>query len=53
MTVTRDGREVAELRPLRRRPLAAALLIKRWSTLPDIDPDSFRRDHDTVIDARL
>jgi prevent-host-death family protein len=53
LTVTRDGREVAELRPVGRRPLPAALLIARWSTLPDLDPADLRRDHDAIIDARL
>lgn len=53
LTVTRDGRQVAELRPLGRRPLKAGLLIERWSRLPRFDPDALRRDLDQVIDSRL
>lgn len=53
LTVTRDGRRVAELRPLERAPLKAALLVERWSRLPRVDPESLRRDLDAVIDFRL
>jgi len=31
LTVTRDGRPVAELRPLRPLPAKAAMLVERWS----------------------
>jgi antitoxin (DNA-binding transcriptional repressor) of toxin-antitoxin stability system len=30
VTVTRDGRPVAELRPLRQRGLSAVALLERW-----------------------
>ena len=30
VTVTRDGRPVAELRPLRARGIGAAALLERW-----------------------
>ncbi len=40
-TVTRDGRFVAELRPLQRGPSAAAL-IERFRRLPPVDPKGFR-----------
>lgn len=53
LTVTRDGRSVAELRPLRRRGLPAALLLERWRRLPAVDPVALRRDVDAVIDDRL
>jgi len=53
LTVTRDGRQVAELRPIERRPLKADVLIERWARLPRIDPDALRRDLDQVIDSRL
>ncbi|MGH7564573.1 MAG: type II toxin-antitoxin system Phd/YefM family antitoxin, partial [Gemmatimonadota bacterium] len=33
LTVTRDGRPVAELRPLPRPPLRAAALLNRWRGL--------------------
>jgi prevent-host-death family protein len=53
LTVTRDGRQVAELRPLGRQPLPAALLVERWSRLPPVDPESLRDDLDAVVDSRL
>jgi prevent-host-death family protein len=53
ITVTRDGRPVAELRPLPARPLTAATLVDRFRRLPPIDPDRFRDDVDSVIDQRL
>lgn len=53
LTVTRDGRQVAELRPLGRVPLTASVLVERWSRLPRVDPEDLRRDLDAVIDFRL
>ena len=53
LTVTRDGRRVAELRPLGRTPVNARVLVERWSRLPRVDPDGLRRDLDAVIDFRL
>ncbi len=53
LTVTRDGRRVAELRPLARVPIQAGVLVERWSRLPRVDPDRLRRDLDAVIDFRL
>ena len=53
LTVTRDGRRVAELRPLGRRALPASVLIERWSRLPEVDPQGLRRDLDAVVDSRL
>jgi len=53
ITVTRDGRPVAELRPLRRRGASAATLLERWRRLPAVDPDALRRDVDAVIDQAL
>jgi prevent-host-death family protein len=53
LTVTRDGRGVAELRPLGRRALPASVLIERWSRLPDVDPQGLRRDLDAAVDSRL
>jgi prevent-host-death family protein len=52
LTVTRDGRQVAELRPLGRQPRPAALLVERWSKLPAVDPQALRHDLDAVIDPR-
>jgi prevent-host-death family protein len=53
LTVTRDGRRVAELRPLARLPVKASVLVERWSRLPRVDPEGLRRDLDAVIDFRL
>jgi prevent-host-death family protein len=53
LTVTRDGRGVAELRPLGRLPVKANVLVERWSRLPRVDPEGLRRDLDAVIDFRL
>ncbi|MFZ3315305.1 type II toxin-antitoxin system Phd/YefM family antitoxin [Mycobacterium sp.] len=51
--VTRDGRPVAELRPLPRRSARPVELIERRKGLPRVDPDLLRRDIDTVIDPTL
>ncbi len=53
LTVTRDGEAVAELRPLRRRPLPAAILMKRWRNLPKVDAAQLRADIDKVLNASL
>ena len=52
-TVTRDGRPVAELRPLRPRGLRAAELVERWRRLPPFDPGVLRQDLDALIDNEL
>lgn len=53
VTVTRDGRPVAELRPVRSRGIAAAALLERWRRLPAVEVDVFRRDLDAAIDQSL
>jgi prevent-host-death family protein len=53
LTVTRDGRQVAELRPLGALPVKAGVLIGRWSRLPGFDPEGLRADLDQAIDAGL
>ena len=53
LTVTRDGRPVAELRPYRSTPLSAAVLLRRWRRLPILDAVLLRGDVDSVIDPRL
>ena len=50
IVVTRAGRPVAELRPLRSKGLDAAALLRRWRSVPRIDVDEFRRDIDDAID---
>ncbi len=53
LTVTRDGEPIAELRPLRRRPLPASVLLQRWRRLPTVDPALLREDIDALLDASL
>jgi len=53
VTVTRDGRPVAELRPYRTKAIGAAALLRRWQRLPTVDVARFRREVDRVVDPRL
>lgn len=53
LIVTRSGRPVAELRPLRGRGVKSSLLIERMKKLPRVDPRKLRADIDAVIDPRL
>lgn len=53
LIVTRDGTEVAELRPVRRRSAAPADLIARRRCVPRVDPVRLRRDIDALIDPAL
>jgi prevent-host-death family protein len=51
--VTRDGRAVAELRPLPRPSPGPAELIERRKRMPRVDPDALRRDIDAVLNPSL
>lgn len=53
VTVTRRGKQVAELRPLRSNAVPIAELVRRRAHLPLVDPAELRRDLDSVIDASL
>lgn len=53
ITITRDGKPVAELRPLPQRRLTAAVLIEQFRGLPAVDPVRFRADIDAVVDQSL
>lgn len=53
LTVTLDGRPIAELRPLRGRALSATTLLARWRRLPRLDPATLRADIDRALDAAL
>jgi prevent-host-death family protein len=53
VTVTRDGAEVAELRPRRRHGPSAHELIERRRHLPLVDPDRLLKDLDDVLNAEL
>ena len=48
ITITRSGRPVAELRPLR-AALSADALLDRWRRLPPVDPVALRRDIDELL----
>jgi prevent-host-death family protein len=53
LAVTRDGRPVAELRPLAKPVVDTETLIARRRTLPPMDPDLLRADIDAVLDMQL
>ena len=53
ITITRSGKPVAELRPLPRERVTAAVLIERFARLPTIDADRFRADVDRAVDQSL
>ena len=52
ITITRSGRPVAELRPLR-PALSAEALLDRWRLLPAVDPARLREDADRLLDSTL
>lgn len=52
ITITRSGRAVAELRPVR-PPLSAEALISRRRRLPAVDPVTLRADIDRLLDPSL
>lgn len=53
-TVTRDGRRIGELVPLRhrRRFVPKAEFVAMSRNVPAFDPDAFRADQDAVVDQR-
>jgi len=53
LTVTLDGRPIAELRPLPAKAVSAATLLSRWRRLPHVDPVRLRHDLDTALDTAL
>lgn len=52
LVVTRDGRPVAELRPLTPARVSIEDFQRAWATLPPIDPDELHAGIDVVIDQR-
>lgn len=50
LTITRSGKPVAELVALPRQPVPLSELRRRWSRLPEVDPEALRRDIDSVLD---
>jgi prevent-host-death family protein len=53
VTITRDGRPVAELRPLPPQPVDVRTFLARWRRLPPMDPERLRADIDSIIDQSL
>jgi prevent-host-death family protein len=53
VVVTRSGKPVAELRPIRPQARTADVLLDRWRRLPTVDAERLRRDLDTTVDPRL
>lgn len=53
VVVTRSGKPVAELRPMRSRGLSANQLLGRWRRLPALDPKALQADLDATIDPTL
>jgi prevent-host-death family protein len=53
VTITRDGKPVAELRPYVLSRVSAEALLTRWRRLPAIDPVSLRNDLDELLDSSI
>lgn len=53
VTVTRDGRPVAQLQPVPSAPLTAEQLLERCRRLPAVDPVCLRADIDRAVDTAL
>jgi prevent-host-death family protein len=52
ITITRDGKPVAELNPLR-PDLPAEVILERSRHLPPIDTEAFRAEVDDFVDWEL
>lgn len=52
ITITRDGKPVAELSPLDREP-TSEVVLERFRGLPPIDYEAFRADVDEVMGASI
>jgi prevent-host-death family protein len=53
MMVTRNGKPVAELRPVTSEPLTADIVVARRRTLPALELVRLRRDIDRLLDPEL
>lgn len=53
VTVTRQGKPIAELRPLAGAGTPASVLRDRWRIIPVLDFAALRADLDDVLDATL
>jgi len=53
VTVTRQGKPIAELRPIAEAGTLATTLLDRWHALPVLDLEVLRHDLDEVLDPAL
>jgi len=53
MLVTRNGKPVAELRPVAHDPLTGEMLVAHRRSLPSMYLDRLRKDIDRVLDPDL
>jgi len=53
VTITRNGKPVAQLSALRREPITLDALLDRWRRLPPINPARLRVDIDGALDPRV
>lgn len=53
LVITNNGKPVAELHPLGRQPLSAAVITQRFRNLPPVDPERLRTDIDELVGQRL
>ncbi|MBV8717542.1 MAG: type II toxin-antitoxin system prevent-host-death family antitoxin [Chloroflexi bacterium] len=53
ITITRDGKPVAMLRPFVRARVTPEALLAHWRRLPPIDVDALRKDTDSIIDSAV
>lgn len=53
VTITRNGRPVAELSPLGSPPISRESLIERRRSLPRVDPAAMRRELDQLLDSSV
>jgi prevent-host-death family protein len=51
--VTRSGKPVAELRPVRQGGRTASDLVRRWRRLPAVNGVALRADVDAALDPAL
>ncbi len=53
VTITRDGKPVAQLVPIGRDRQSATALVARFRLLPPVDAQAWREDVDSIIDQSL
>jgi len=53
LTVTRAGKAVAELHPIRHEGVDGGALLRRWAHLPPVDGAALREDLRSVIESDL